>query len=34
MKDLGYEGRTNYLYIKSPNVPPLTGEVAGVSTGN
>lgn len=34
MKDLGYEGKTNYLYIKSPNVPPLTGEVAAVSTGN
>jgi len=34
MKDLGYEGKTNYLYIKSPNGPPLTGEIASVSSGN
>ena len=34
MKDLGYEGKTNYLYIKSPKVPPLIGGIAAVSTGN
>jgi hypothetical protein len=34
MKDLGYEGKTNYLYIKSPNVPPLIGGIVAESTGN
>ena len=34
MKDLGYEGKTNYLYIRSPDGPPLTGEIASVSSGN
>jgi hypothetical protein len=34
MKDLGYEGKTNYLYIKSPDGPPLTGEIASISSGN
>ena len=31
MKDLGYEKRTNYLYIKSPNESLLTGGIASVS---
>jgi len=35
MKDLGYEKKTDYIYIKSPNEPLLTGAgIASVSIGN
>jgi len=34
MKDLGYEKKTDYLYIKSPNEPLLTGGITSVSSGN
>jgi peptidoglycan/xylan/chitin deacetylase (PgdA/CDA1 family) len=34
MKDLGYEKKTDYIYIKSPNEPLLTDGIASVSIGN
>jgi hypothetical protein len=34
MKDLGYEKKTDYIYIKSPNEPLLTGGITSVSSGN
>jgi hypothetical protein len=34
VKDLGYDAKTDYLYVKSPNVSPLTGRIASVSSGN
>ncbi|CAN5437919.1 hypothetical protein BH18THE1_BH18THE1_01660 [soil metagenome] len=34
MKDLGYETKTDYLYVKSPNIPRVTGGIASVSSGN
>jgi len=35
MKDLAYEKKTDYLYIKSPSDPlPTTGGIASVSNGN
>jgi hypothetical protein len=34
MKDLAYQEKTDYLYIKSPNEPLLTGGITSVSSGN
>jgi peptidoglycan/xylan/chitin deacetylase (PgdA/CDA1 family) len=34
MKDLGFDTKSNYLYIKSPNEFLLTGGITSMSTGN
>lgn len=34
MKDLGYEEKTDYTYIRSPQESNLTGGIASVSSGN